>query len=65
MPLTRYEHTQVKHLIEGYMIPSTDKPQEKREEEFERAKTELKAALTLRIKQVDGFAFADLVKKVS
>lgn len=65
MPLNRYEHAQLKSLIDGYMIPSTRKPHEAREEEFERAKAELIDALSQRIKQVEGFAFADLSKKVS
>lgn len=65
MKLNRYEHEQVKDLISGYMIPSAGKPQENREEEFERAKSELLTALALRIEQVKGFAFPDLAKKVS
>jgi hypothetical protein len=65
MALTRYEHENIKSKIDGYMIPSRERPLETREQQFERAKAELLGHLKRQIEQVEAFTFADLSKKVS
>ncbi|WP_267399024.1 hypothetical protein [Pseudomonas sp. GM_Psu_2] len=63
MTLNRYEHQQIKNLIDGYMVGT--RPLETREQEFERAKTELLGHLERQIDQVKQFAYSDMGKKVS
>ena len=65
MALNRYEHENIRHKIDGYMIPSRERPLESREDQFERAKAELLWHLRLQIEHVEGFSFADMRKRVS
>lgn len=63
MNLNRYDHENIKHSIDGYMVGRH--PTETREQEFNKAKAELLAQLKLRIEQIQVFTFADMSKKVS
>lgn len=65
MTLTRYEHENMRHLIDGYMTPLREHPLETRQEQFDRAKDELLGHLRLQIERVEGFSFEDMRKKVS
>ncbi len=63
--LNRYEHDNAKRLIEGYMVPSRAHPQESRQQQFDRAKSELIAQLERQLEQVKSFSYGDMQKKVS
>lgn len=65
MSLNRYDHENIRRKIDGYMIPSRERPLETRKEQFERAKAELLGHLRLQIAHVEGFSFADMRKEVS
>ncbi|MBM3105570.1 hypothetical protein IIE18_10505 [Pseudomonas sp. V1] len=62
-PLTRYEHENLKNLIDGYMIPT--RPIETREQQFNRAKAELITNLERQLQRIRAFTYADMVKKMS
>lgn len=61
MTLNRYQHANVKHLIDGYMIP---KPWQSSEQGFDSAKEELLINLKKQIQMVEEFTFEDFCKKV-
>ena len=63
MSLNRYEHANIKNKISGYMFGRH--PTETREQEFQKAKTELLGHLKREIQQVEGFTYGDLSKKPS
>ncbi|HBO6305174.1 TPA: hypothetical protein L4741_004745, partial [Pseudomonas aeruginosa] len=65
VPLNRYDHEKAKRLIDGYMVPSHQSPQEGHEQQFDRAKAELISHLELQLKQVQSFSYQDYTKKVS
>lgn len=65
MSLNRYDHENIRRKIDGYMIPSRERPMETREEQFDRAKAELLGHLRLQIAYVEGFSYSDMRRKVS
>lgn len=61
----RYEHENIKDKVEGYMVPSPSLPNETREQQFARAKSELLTHLRRQIERVEAFGYEDMAKKVS
>jgi hypothetical protein len=60
--LTRYDHENIRNLIDGYMVHRG--PTESSEDFFQRAKDELTLNLELRLAQVRAYTFADFTKKL-
>lgn len=61
--LNRYDHLNIRDLINGYMVSKA--PNETAEQFFERAKAELIANLETRLGQVRQYSFQDFSKKVA
>ncbi len=59
-PLTQYDHANIRHLIDGYMI--SKRSNGSNEQFFQRAKDELIEDLEARLNQVKAYTFADFVK---
>ena len=59
---TRYDHGNIRHLIDGYMISRRDN--ESSETFFQRAKVELVENLEKRLNQVKAYSFTDFTMKL-
>lgn len=64
MKINRYDHFEIKNKIDGYMIPSVTNILETKEEEFQRAKSELILNISKSLENVKNFTFDDYVSKI-